>query len=122
MPAYHSPSPSLSSFSSTSSQRLASMGSPNVSILDYVKLLDNNNSFDALKVALFERQDLVIKTNKMKHLASSIDRTTPGRSKSTTRIYGRNFQWYGSSRTPPNPQKTLCTRKQNPQNEKKSQI
>ena len=74
MPAYHSSSPSLSSFSSNSSQQLALTESPNVSFLDYVKLLDNNNSFDALKVALFEQQDLVVKTNEMRHLAPLIER------------------------------------------------
>ena len=74
MPAYRSSSPSLSSFSSNYSQRLALTESPNISFLDYVKLLDDNNSFDALKIALFERQDLVIKTNKMRHLAPLIER------------------------------------------------
>ena len=74
MPAYCSPSPSLSSFSSTSSQQLGSMGSPNISFLDYVKSLDDNDSFDVLKVALFEQQDLVVKTNEMKHLAPLIER------------------------------------------------
>ena len=73
MPAYRSSSPSLSSFSSNSSQRLASIESPNVSFLDYAKLLNDNDSFDALKVALFERQDLVVKTNEMKHLAPLIE-------------------------------------------------
>ena len=73
MPAYHSSSPSLSSFSSNSSQQLALIKSPNVSFLDYVKLLNDNDSFDALKVALFERQDLVVKTNEMKHLAPLIE-------------------------------------------------
>ena len=72
MPAYCSSSPSLSSFSSNSSQQLASIESPNVSFLDYVKLLNNNDSFDVLKVALFEQQDLVVKTNKMRHLAPLI--------------------------------------------------
>ena len=73
MPASRSSSPSLSSFSSFSSERLASSGSPNISFLDYIKLLDNNDSFDVLKVALFERQDLVVKTNQMKHLAPLIE-------------------------------------------------
>ena len=73
MPAYHSSSPSLPSFSSNSSQRLALTESPNISFLDYVKLLDDNDSFDALKVALFERQDLVVKTNEIKHLTPLIE-------------------------------------------------
>ena len=52
---------------------MASIGSQNISFLDYVKLLNDNDSFDALKVALFERQDLVVKTNEMKHLAPLIE-------------------------------------------------
>ena len=60
--------------------------------------------------------------NQQNETPSSINRTTPRRSKLTTRIYGRNFQWYGSSRTPSDPQKILCMRQQNHQNMMKSQV
>ena len=73
MPAYCSSSSSPFSSSSASFQQLALVESSNISFLDYVKLLDNKDSFDALKVALFERQDLVVKTNEMKHLAPLIE-------------------------------------------------
>ena len=72
MPAYRSSSPSP--FSSDSSQRLASIGSPNISFLDYLKLFNDDNSFTALMVALFEQQDLIVKTNEMKHLAPLVER------------------------------------------------
>ena len=74
MPAYRSSSPSPFSSSSESSQRLASVGSPNISFLDYLKLFDDNDSFTALTVALFEQQDLMVKTNEMKHLAVLVKR------------------------------------------------
>ena len=60
--------------------------------------------------------------NQRDETPSPINWTTPRRSELTTRIYGRNFQWYGSSRTPSDPQKILCMRQQNHQNTTKSQV
>ena len=74
MPAYRSSSPSLSSFSNNSHQRLTSIGSPDVTFLGYVKLCNNNDLFDALQNALFERQDLILKTNKIKYFIPLIER------------------------------------------------
>ena len=71
MPAFQSSSPSP--FSSDVSQRLALTGSLNISFLDYIKLFDNNDSFDTLKAALFGRQDLIVKTNELKHLAPLVE-------------------------------------------------
>ena len=73
MPATRSPH-SSSSFSSDSHQRLESIKSPNFTFNDYVKLFDNDDAFYALQVALFERQDLSVKTHKIKHLNSLIQR------------------------------------------------
>ena len=76
MPATHSPrsSSSFSSLSSDSYQRQESIGSLNVTFLDFVKLCDDHDSFYALQVALFERQDLTVKTNEIKHLIPLIKR------------------------------------------------
>ena len=74
MPAYQSSSPSPSSFSSNSYRRQVSIGTPNFTFLNYVKLCDDDDSFDALKVALFKQQDLIVKTNEMKHLIPLIER------------------------------------------------
>ena len=74
MPAYRSSSPSPFSSVSDSSQRQVSIGSPNVSFIDYIKLFNNNNSFSVLQVALFKWQDLAIKTNEMKYLAELVKR------------------------------------------------
>ena len=73
MPSYCSSLPSPFSSSSDSSQRPVSIGSPNISFLDYLKLFSNNDSSSALMVALFEWQDLVVKTNEMKHLAPLVE-------------------------------------------------
>ena len=67
-------SSSFSSISSDSYRQQISIGSPNFTFNDYVKLFDDNDSFYALQVALFERQDLTIKTNEIKHLISLIQR------------------------------------------------
>ena len=74
MPAYRSSSLSPFSSSSDTSQQLASIGSFNVSFLDYIKLFNDDNSFSALQVALFKRQDLIVKTSEMKHLALLVER------------------------------------------------
>ena len=73
MPAYRSSSLSPFSSSSDTSQWPALIGSLNVSFLDYIKLFNNNNSFSALQVALFEWQDLIVKTSEMKHLAPLVE-------------------------------------------------
>ena len=67
-------SSSASSFSSNSHRRQGSIGSPNLTFNDYVKLCDDDDSFYALQVALFERQDLTVKTNEIKHLIPLIKR------------------------------------------------
>ena len=76
MPATRSPrsSSSFSSFSSNSDRRLELIESPNFTFNDYVKLFNDDDSFYALQVALFERQDLTVKTNEIKHLISLIQR------------------------------------------------
>ena len=71
MPATRSPQ-SSSSFSSDFDRRLESIESPNFTFNDYVKLFDNDDAFYALQVALFERQDLSVKTHEIKHLNSLI--------------------------------------------------
>ena len=74
MPATRSPR-SASSFSSNSFdsyRRLESIKSPNFTFNDYVKLFDDDDAFYALQVALFERQDLSVKTHEIKHLNSLI--------------------------------------------------
>ena len=75
MPTHRSSSPSLSSFSSSSdSQRRSfSVGSPNFTFLDFIKLFNSDNSFTALQSALFEREDFFIKTNEIKYLATLVE-------------------------------------------------
>ena len=75
MPAYRSSSPSPLSFSSSDSQRrLFSVGSPNFTFLDFIKLFNSDDSFTALQSTLFEREDLFIKTNEIKYLAILVER------------------------------------------------
>ena len=76
MPAYRSSSPSPSSFSSLSdsNRRLLSAENPNFTFFDFIKLFNSDNSFLALQSALFEREDLTIKTNKIKYLAILVKR------------------------------------------------
>ena len=73
MPATRSPR-SSSSLSSDSNRRLELIESPNFSFNDYVKFFDNDDAFYALQVALFEWQDLTVKTHEIKHLNSLIQR------------------------------------------------
>ena len=73
MPATRSPR-SSSSFSSDSYRRQISIGLPNFTFNNYVKLFNDDDAFYALQVALFERQDLAVKTNEIKHLISLIQR------------------------------------------------
>ena len=74
MPSYRSASPSLFSSDSNFSQQQVSIGSLNISFINYIKLFNNNNSFSALQAALFKRQDFAIKTNEMKYLAELVER------------------------------------------------
>ena len=74
MPAYCSSSPSPSSFSSSDSQRRPfSVGSPNFTFLDFIKLFNSDDSFLALQSALFEQEDLAAKTNEIKYLAILVE-------------------------------------------------
>ena len=76
MPAHRSSSPSLSSSSSSSDSqcRPFSVGSPNFTFLDFIKLFNSDDSFLALQSALFEREDLTVKTNEMKYLTVLVER------------------------------------------------
>ena len=76
MPAIRSPrsSSSFSSLSSNPDRRLELIEFLNFTFNDYVKLFDGDDSFYALQVALFERQDLTVKTNEIKRLISLIQR------------------------------------------------
>ena len=40
----------------------------------YLELFETDDSYTDLMVTLFERQDLIIKTNKIKHLAGMVER------------------------------------------------
>ena len=73
MPATRSPC-SSSSLSFDSDRQLESIEFPNFTFNDYVKSFDNDDTFYALQVALFERQDLTVKTHEIKHLISLIQR------------------------------------------------
>ena len=72
MPASHTSSSGLSSFSD-SSRRLISTRSPHISFSDYLEHFENDNTYSDLMVALFGRQDLIVKTNKLKHLAALVE-------------------------------------------------
>ena len=73
MPASQTSSSGLSSFSD-SSQQLISTGSPHISFSDYLEHFENNDTYSDLMVALFRRQDLIVKTNELKHLAVLVER------------------------------------------------
>ena len=75
MPAYRSSSPSPSSFSSLSdsNRRPLSVENPKFTFLNFIKLFNSDNSFLALQSALFEREDLAVKTNEMKYLAILVE-------------------------------------------------
>ena len=76
MPAQRSSSPSPSSLSSfsDSNRRPFSVGNPNFTFIDFIKLFNTNDSFLALQAALFEREDLTVKVNEMKYLATLVER------------------------------------------------
>ena len=75
MPAYCSSSPSPASFSSSSDsfRRPISIESPHFTFLDFIKQFNSDDSFLALQSALFEREDLVVKTNEIKDLAILVE-------------------------------------------------
>ena len=73
MPAYQTSSPSSASSFSDSSHWLVSNGSSNISFSDYHEYFESNNNYTDLMVTLFEWQDLIIKTNELKHLAALVE-------------------------------------------------
>ena len=76
MPAHRSSSPSPSSLSSfsDSNRRPFSVGNPNFTFIDFIKLFNTDDSFLALQAALFEQEDLTVKVNEMKYLAILVER------------------------------------------------
>ena len=72
MPAYQtsSPSSSLSDYSNALSQLMDSMLFTFSEFLEQFKTV---NMYNDLMVVLFEQQDLITKTNKMKHLAGVVE-------------------------------------------------
>ena len=44
-----------------------------MTFLEYLKQFETDNSYTNLMVTLFKRQDLIIKTNKMKHLVGMVE-------------------------------------------------
>ena len=76
MSAYRSSSPSPSSFSSSSDsyRRPFLVETPNFTFLDFIKLFNSDDSFTALQSTLFEREDLIVKTNEIKYLAILVER------------------------------------------------
>ena len=75
MPAHRSSSPSPSSLSSfsDSNRRPFTVGNPNFTFIDFIKLFNTDDSFLALQAALFEREDLTVKVNEMKYLAILVE-------------------------------------------------
>ena len=71
MPAYQnmSPSSSLSDYSNASSQLTDSML---FTFSEFLECFETADTYDDLMVTLFKRQDLIIKTNEMKHLAGLV--------------------------------------------------
>ena len=72
MPAFRTSSSSLSSFSD-SPRQLISTGLPHISLSDYLEHFENDDNYSDLMVALFRRQDLIVKTNELKHLAVLVE-------------------------------------------------
>ena len=75
MPAYRisSSSSSLSSYSGGSTCYMQENNTMLMTFSVYLELFKTNDSYTDLMVTLFERQDLIIKTNKMKHLAGMVE-------------------------------------------------
>ena len=76
MPAYRtsSSSSSLSSYSGGSTRYMRETNTMLMTFLEYLELFETNNSYTDLMVTLFKRQDLIIKTNEIKHLAGMVER------------------------------------------------
>ena len=74
MPAYQtsSSSSSLSSYSGSSSQQMWTTDTMLMTFSEYLEQFKTNDAYTDLMVTLFERQDLIIKTNEMKHLAGMV--------------------------------------------------
>ena len=75
MPAYQtsSPSSSLSSYSNALSCQHQLTDTLPMTYSEYLEQFETVDTYDDLMVALFERQDLIIKTNKMKHLTGLVE-------------------------------------------------
>ena len=72
MPATHSSSSSLSSFSIPS--RRPSLNLFKISFTEFLDRLDTDETVDELMVALFERHDFILKTNSIRHTAQTVRR------------------------------------------------
>ena len=76
MPAYCTSSSSsspLSSYSGGSTQYMQTTDTMLMTFSKYLELFETDDSYTDLMVTLFEHQDLIIKTNKMKHLAGMVE-------------------------------------------------
>ena len=76
MPAHQTSSSSSSSLSSYSGRLTHYMRETNTMLMtfsEYLELFETDDSYADLMVTLFERQDLIIKTNEMKHLAGMVE-------------------------------------------------
>ena len=76
MPAYwtsSSSSSSLSSYSGGSTWQMQATDSMLMTFSKYLEQFETDDSYTDLMVTLFERQDLIIKTNEMKHLAGMVE-------------------------------------------------
>ena len=70
----HNTLSSLSSYLEASSWQMQVTNSMPISFSEYLKRFESEDTYDDLMVALFEWQDLIIKTNEMKHLAGLVER------------------------------------------------
>ena len=73
MPAYRSSSSSSDS-SSGYPRRSAPTPSIHITFFEYLRQFENDDLYEELMVAVFGRQDLIMKTNEMKHLAKLVQR------------------------------------------------
>ena len=77
MPAYQtsssSSSSSLSSYSGGLTCYMQATDTMLMTFSEYLEQFKSNNTYTDLMVTLFERQDLIIKTNEMKHLAGMVE-------------------------------------------------
>ena len=73
MPAYRSSSSSSDS-SSGYPRRSAPAPSIHITFFEYLRQFENDDLYEELMVAVFGRQDLIMKTNEMKHLAKLVQR------------------------------------------------